>query len=168
MVHQTIGTQTFTDEKNGIRCRLEFGNPSNRKGIPNDFFEGVIEQFDSKNPDAPGTALHQVQGSWLGFVDFDKTRYWDIRTTEKTPMSVPADMLKSDSRHRTDRKFLEAKDFKKAQVPCVILESYASSEVFVYFRLRKSDWKRISAMNVVSGRPSTESEYIVFACVFDS
>uniref|UniRef100_A0A7S0EDB9 Oxysterol-binding protein n=1 Tax=Hanusia phi TaxID=3032 RepID=A0A7S0EDB9_9CRYP len=122
MVHQTIGTQTFTDENNGIRCRLEFGNPANRKGIPNDFFEGVIEQYDQKDPEAPGTALHQVQGSWLGFVDFDKTRYWDIRTTEKTPMSAPADMLKSDSRNRTDRKFLEAKDFKKAQAEKIRLE----------------------------------------------
>jgi hypothetical protein len=32
MCHETYGLQTFTDVKHGIRCRLEFGNPSNRKG----------------------------------------------------------------------------------------------------------------------------------------
>ena len=53
MCHETLGTQTFTDATHGIRCRLEFGNPSGRKGVPSDYFEGVIEKYDPSTPDAP-------------------------------------------------------------------------------------------------------------------
>ena len=44
MTHETLGVQTFTDVGNGIRCRLEFGNPCGRKGLPSDYFEGAIER----------------------------------------------------------------------------------------------------------------------------
>ena len=44
MTHETLGVQTFTDVRNGLRCRLEFGNPSGRKGLPSDYFEGAIER----------------------------------------------------------------------------------------------------------------------------
>jgi hypothetical protein len=36
--------QTFTDEKNKIRCRISFGNPEGKRGLPSDYFEGVIER----------------------------------------------------------------------------------------------------------------------------
>lgn len=48
--------------------------------------------------------LSNVDGSWVGFVDFDKVRYWDVRTTEKMTMSKPKDLLPSDSTFRLDRK----------------------------------------------------------------
>ena len=109
MCHETLGVQTFTDPKNGIRCRLEFGNPSGRKGVPSDYFEGVIEKYDPCNADAPGEVLVRTEGSWVGFIDFGGVRYWDIRTTQKMPIMTPCNLLKSDSRYRPDRIALEAK-----------------------------------------------------------
>ena len=109
MCHETLGVQTFTDHKHGIRCRLEFGNPAGRKGVPSDYFEGVIEKYDPCNPEAPGQVLVKTEGSWVGFIDFEGVRYWDIRTTQKMPLITPASTLKSDSRLRPDRVALEAK-----------------------------------------------------------
>ena len=119
MVHETLGSQTYSDEKNRIRCRLNFGE---RKNVPSDWFEGVIEQYDPANPEQEGQVLSQVEGSWVGFVDFDKVRYWDIRTTEKMAMWAPPRPLLSDSRNRSDRNYLAAKDIKKAQAEKIRLE----------------------------------------------
>jgi hypothetical protein len=59
------------DEKNGIRCQIDFNAA---KGLPSDYFEGYIEKYDAQNPAAEGETLSAVQGSWVGFVDFDKVR----------------------------------------------------------------------------------------------
>mmetsp|Transcript_28791 Transcript_28791/g.59015 ORF Transcript_28791/g.59015 Transcript_28791/m.59015 type:complete len:436 (-) Transcript_28791:489-1796(-) len=127
MVHETIGTQSFWDEKNKIRCRLQFG-AENRKNVPSDWFEGVIEKYDPAKPDEEGQAISNVEGSWVGFCDFDKVRYWDMRTTEKVAMSAPRNTLPSDSRKRADRNFLEAKDIKKAQSEKVRMEEQQRHE----------------------------------------
>lgn len=71
MHHESLGMQSFVDKKNKIRCRITFG--SERKGIPSDYFEGGIERFDPENPEAEGgEILSNVEGSWVGYVDFDK------------------------------------------------------------------------------------------------
>lgn len=88
-----------------------------RKNVPTDYFEGVIERYDPANPEAEGQVVSNVEGSWVGYCDFDKVRYWDHRTTEKLAMSPPRNTLPSDSRRRADRNALEKKDFKLAQVP---------------------------------------------------
>jgi len=55
-------------------------------------------RYDPSNPEKEGTeVLSNVDGSWVGFVDFDKVRYWDVRTTEKMTMSKPKNLLPSDS-----------------------------------------------------------------------
>jgi hypothetical protein len=93
MCHETLGVQIFTDAKNGIRCRLDFGNPSGRSGVPSDYFEGVIEKFDPSSPHAATQELVSVEGSWVGFIDFAGVRYWDIRSTQKMSMCTPAQTL---------------------------------------------------------------------------
>jgi len=128
MCHETLGVQTFTDAKNGIRCRLEFGNPSGRKGVPSDYFEGVIEKYDPCSADAPGEVLVRTEGSWVGFIDFGGVRYWDIRTTQKMPILTPGNILKSDSRYRPDRIALEAKDIPLAQDEKVRIEEQQRRE----------------------------------------
>jgi len=115
MIHETFETQTFWDESNKLRCRLTFGNPTGRKGVPSDWFEGVIERYEPSAPEVQGDVLSSVEGSWVGFIDFDKVRYWDYRTTDKSPSSAPASVLPSDSRKRADRNCLVAKDFRAAQ-----------------------------------------------------
>ena len=45
MHHESIGAQTFVDEGHGLRCKLAF-NPEGRKGLPSDYFEGVLERYD--------------------------------------------------------------------------------------------------------------------------
>jgi hypothetical protein len=58
----------------------------------------TLFRYDPSNPDKEGTeVVSNVDGSWVGFVDFDKVRYWDVRTTEKMTMSKPKNLLPSDS-----------------------------------------------------------------------
>lgn len=58
-------------QANGLRCIITYA-PEHRKGLPSDFFEGVIERFDSNDPNTEGELLSSVEGSWVGFVDFDQ------------------------------------------------------------------------------------------------
>ena len=56
-----------------MHARCSFGNPEQKKGIPSDYFEGVIERYNPNAPDEEGgEVLSNVDGSWVGFVDFDK------------------------------------------------------------------------------------------------
>jgi hypothetical protein len=122
MHHECLGVQTFEDEKNRIRCKIFFGNEG-KKGLPSDYFEGVIERYDPANPDAEGTQVFSnVEGSWVGFCDFDKVRYWDVRTCEKMPMSKPRNLLRSDSSFRPDSIALAKKDIPTAQAAKLELE----------------------------------------------
>mmetsp|Transcript_89282 Transcript_89282/g.133859 ORF Transcript_89282/g.133859 Transcript_89282/m.133859 type:complete len:435 (-) Transcript_89282:168-1472(-) len=127
MVHESVGPQLFWDEKNKIRCRLNYG-AEGRKNVPTDYFEGVIERYDPANPEAEGQVVSNVEGSWVGYCDFDKVRYWDHRTTEKLAMSPPRNTLPSDSRRRADRNALEKKDFKLAQTEKVRMEEQQRAE----------------------------------------
>ena len=47
----------------------------------------------------------EIEANYMGFFDFDKVRYWDIREKEKTWFKVvndDPDSLPSDSNRRTD------------------------------------------------------------------
>jgi len=121
MHHESIGPQTFVDEGHGLRCKLAF-NPEGRKGLPSDYFDGVLERYDPADPDKEGTPVSSVEGSWVGFCDFDKVRYWDLRTSERMTTSAPPVILPSDSRHRSDRNLLADKDYKGAQEEKLRLE----------------------------------------------
>ena len=102
MRHEIYGSQTFVDTTNNMRAVINY-SPSGRVGLPSDYFEGVLEKFDPAAPDREGQLISNITGSWVGFCDFDKVRYWDINTVEKLAMKVPTSILKSDSRCRGDR-----------------------------------------------------------------
>ncbi|KAJ1475989.1 hypothetical protein T484DRAFT_1826373, partial [Baffinella frigidus] len=99
-----------------------------RKGLPTDYFEGVIEHYDPTKPEVEGEAICEVQGSWVGFIDFDKVRYWDVRSCQKMTNSPPAGLLPSDSRRRGDAVELHKKDFKTAQAAKLQLEETQRKE----------------------------------------
>ena len=60
----------MTDEKNGLKAFIDVGHV---KGKPKDHFEGHIERIST------GEKLTSVRGSYCGFVNFDDSRYLDIR-----------------------------------------------------------------------------------------
>lgn len=74
---------------------------------------GVIYQQQSE--DVEPEAIATVVGSWVGFVDIDKTRYWDIRSQKPEVPKEVANPMPSDSRFREDEKFLAEKDYDRAQ-----------------------------------------------------
>jgi len=121
MRHELLNTQTFVDTKNNLRATIQYG-PSERVGVPSDYFEGCLEKFDPAQPDKEGQVLSNITGSWVGFCDFDKVRYWDINSCSKLSMSAPVTLLKSDSRNRPDRIALAAKDITLAQAEKIRLE----------------------------------------------
>jgi len=121
MRHEVFNSQTFVDQRNSMRAVVNYG-PPNRVGLPSDYFEGVIEKFDPANPDKEGKVISNINGSWVGFVDFDKVRYWDVNSCTKLAMSAPTALLKSDSRNRTDRNYLAAKNVNLAQAEKIRLE----------------------------------------------
>ncbi len=65
-----IGGYVFRDEKNGILCSIEL-NPM--KSLPSDVFIGSIEKINSEGESI--STLCNVEGSWLGYLDFDGQRY---------------------------------------------------------------------------------------------
>mmetsp|Transcript_38151 Transcript_38151/g.89931 ORF Transcript_38151/g.89931 Transcript_38151/m.89931 type:complete len:438 (+) Transcript_38151:138-1451(+) len=127
MHHECLGEQLFTDDANGIRCIITYA-PEGRKGVPTDYFQGVIERYDPRNADAEGQMVCSVEGSWVGFVDFDRVRYWDVRTTTKLGVAPPSRTLLSDSRHRADRNALAAKDYKLGQAKKLEMEEQQRAE----------------------------------------
>mmetsp|Transcript_17499 Transcript_17499/g.27083 ORF Transcript_17499/g.27083 Transcript_17499/m.27083 type:complete len:430 (+) Transcript_17499:328-1617(+) len=125
MHNESLGTQSFVDKKNKLRVVITYNS---RSGLPSDFFQGVLEKFDPANPDQEGEMLSSIEGSWVGFVDFDKVRYWDIRNSSKQTLTETPNALTSDSRRRTDRNALDAKDYEKAQAEKMRLEEIQRAE----------------------------------------
>lgn len=121
MRHELFNTQTFIDNTNNMRATVHYGPPG-RVGLPSDYFEGVLEKFDPANPDKEGQVISNISGSWVGFCDFDKVRYWDINACTKLSMAAPVNLLKSDSRNRPDRVALAAKNISLAQAEKIRLE----------------------------------------------
>ena len=70
----------------------------------------------------PAQVISNISGSWVGFCDFDKVRYWDINACTKLSMAAPVNLLKSDSRNRPDRVALAAKNISLAQAEKIRLE----------------------------------------------
>mmetsp|Transcript_15329 Transcript_15329/g.14911 ORF Transcript_15329/g.14911 Transcript_15329/m.14911 type:complete len:151 (+) Transcript_15329:1213-1665(+) len=69
--HQMTGRIDFKDEKNGIHATIDIGKIKKKA---QDFFIGTIKKH--------GIPVSEIRGNYLGFVDFDKVRYWDARDTE--------------------------------------------------------------------------------------
>ena len=118
VVHEILGSYVFHDAKNGLRVRVEM-NPD--KWLPSDAFVGAIERTD-----AAGNTIAQVasvQGSFLGFLDFDGERYWNVHdASARTEPTLRAAHLPSDSRTRADRNALARGDEERAQAEKVVIE----------------------------------------------
>lgn len=66
LVHCLTGTSNFEDEKNGITAEYTIGTKKGR-----DYVSGWIKQNGQK--------VCELNGTYMGYVEFDKVRYWDIR-----------------------------------------------------------------------------------------
>ena len=95
MGHQLTGRIEFHDEANGLYGWYE---PGTYKMKTQDYVTGRIEQNGRKVVD--------IYGNYMGFVDFNKVRYWDIRDMDQ--LWFPIEGLKvekslpSDSQRRID------------------------------------------------------------------
>lgn len=96
MGHQLTGKITFTDEANGIEGYYE---PGTYRMKTQDYVFGDIK--------VRGKKVCTVEGNYMGYLDFNKVRYWDIREMEKIwfPMiryEDPSKTLESNSDKRID------------------------------------------------------------------
>ena len=71
MGHQLTGKITFTDEKNGLEGWYE---PGKYRMKTQDYVCGEIKQ--------QGQKACEIYANYMGFADFNKQRYWDIREQE--------------------------------------------------------------------------------------
>lgn len=103
MRHESLGEIWYRDTMHKLECIIKFGT---KKG-PTDYFEGCIIS-DNK------AIVSKCTGSYLGWLDFDNVRYWDIRcNTPFEPNCIP--MLPSDSDMRKDLLLLKNADIEQAQ-----------------------------------------------------
>ena len=72
---EAVDTITFTDAKNELKCDITFGKVKKRYNIhqhrPSDYFDTAIYH--------KGKAICTVDGTYCGYINFDKIRYWDGR-----------------------------------------------------------------------------------------
>jgi len=102
--HESLGEIKFTDLKNGFECVIKFGSIKKK---PSDFFTGDIK--------LKGILVCKVLGSYLSFVEFNGTRYWDIRENIKIKNIEHNGQLPSSSTYREDRILLEQRKMEQAQ-----------------------------------------------------
>ncbi len=57
-----------------------------------------------------------MYGTYLGFIEFDGKRYWDIRETNYLNIYDNPNQLLSSSLFREDRIYLEKQDLEKGQI----------------------------------------------------
>ena len=104
LVHCLTGTCDFIDEQNGITAQYTIGTKKGR-----DYIKGEIK----KN----GVVVSTLHGTYMGYLEFDGVRYWDIRKMQNFPIiEAPLNkVLGSDWRNRIDTRALLAKDVVLAQ-----------------------------------------------------
>lgn len=77
-----------------------------------------------------GVKVSQIKGNYMGYLDFDGVRYWDLREqfkyeVDRGPMEKA---LKSDSRNRIDSLALLAGTIEQAQLNKEELEKIQRSD----------------------------------------
>jgi hypothetical protein len=68
---ETVGLMVFKDQENRLECEVRVGEVS---GKPSDYLEGFIMR--------EGKVISQLTGTFLGHLDFDDRRYWDLRHSQ--------------------------------------------------------------------------------------
>ena len=109
MGHQLLGKITFTDEANEI---VGWYEPGTYKFKTQDYLHGRIS--------VKGKKVCDIYGNYMGFLDFNKERYWDIRDmVDKVWFPIvklnPDESLASDSTKRIDSMTLQTGDIPAAQ-----------------------------------------------------
>ena len=91
LVHCLCGTSEFEDAANGVTAQYTIGTKRGR-----DYVSGWIK----KN----GEKVCDISGTYMGWVEFDGVRYWDIRRMVNFPLIEPPreNVIRSDWRYRTD------------------------------------------------------------------
>lgn len=96
--HILFGNFDYKDEKNGVTGVMNIGDV---RGKPKDYFDGHIEQHGKK-------VCQSIDGTYMGYADFDGERYFDVRhmnilEQEDLPLDSKEPLcLPSDSRRRID------------------------------------------------------------------
>lgn len=106
MGHQLTGKMKYEDVSNNIVANYEFGNVRKKT---QDFFTGQILKDDK--------VVSEIRGNYMGFIDFDGLRYWDIRERANIwfPVSPQGERsLPSDSTKRQDSIILASGDAQGA------------------------------------------------------
>ena len=108
MRHESLGVLVFQDQDNDIQCDVKLGEV---KGKPSDYVTGLLM--------CRGEVVSQLGGSYMGYLEWDKVRYWDRR--ESSPFAVSSiqasfDLtLPSDSEARPDLRLLRQGQIDAAQ-----------------------------------------------------
>ena len=110
LTHLITGRIEFTDEQNGISAWYEINSPDRGKGKAKDYFVGEIKK--------DGIVVSRLFGTYMGYIDFDNKRYWDIRhmyNYEIICADLSKEALASDCRNRQDSIKLMEGDIEQAQ-----------------------------------------------------
>lgn len=75
---------------------------------PTDYFSGEIKQNKS--------VISKVYGTYLGFIEFDEVRYWDITENVYLKSFENPNQIQSSSLFREDRIYLEKQNLEKGQL----------------------------------------------------
>lgn len=100
---ESLGQMVFTDKANDLSCTISFGKT---KGKPSDYFTGDLLH--------KGSSLGQMHGSYIGYVDFERTRYWQ-HNSSPAPFRVTMDQHTLPSDHLLRKDLIELRKGNTAQ-----------------------------------------------------
>jgi len=114
------GEMFFRDKVNNLIGKLKI-NPEvaswfgwGKKKLPSDYIKGGIYHMDADGNET-GENLCEVNGTWLGCLEFDGLPYWSFELQMPKSLPVAVDIpLPSDCRFREDVIFLKAEDIPSA------------------------------------------------------
>eukprot|EP01100_Stratorugosa_tubuloviscum_P008315 TRINITY_DN345_c4_g1_i1.p1 TRINITY_DN345_c4_g1~~TRINITY_DN345_c4_g1_i1.p1 ORF type:complete len:361 (-),score=190.07 TRINITY_DN345_c4_g1_i1:115-1197(-) len=141
------GPVEFRDEKNELGCSIVINPPQSggflgwgKKKIPSDFFVGSIYRAPGRNfEESNRQKICEIEGSWLGCIEFNGEPYWDwqmgIPKFVSNPINNP---LPSDCRYREDLIFLSSGDLEGSQEWKLKLEQNQRREA----KLRKDGFEK--------------------------
>jgi hypothetical protein len=106
--HQLLGEISFWDEANQVEAFIDIGGVKDK---PKDYFSGYIKHKGQ-------LVCERVFGTYMGYVDFDGERLFDLREAPSQPvLDLPCEdslCLESDSRRRIDLVTLLEGDHERA------------------------------------------------------
>jgi hypothetical protein len=98
----------FEDQQNDIYGEIRIGSVKKKT---QDFFQGEIKHR--------GSVVSSINGNYMGFLDIDGVRYWDIREAQDTVwfpiLNIGEGTLPSDSTRRVDSISLQSRPILEAQ-----------------------------------------------------